>query len=403
MTQKPENILETCGLPIFFKVDNADAVGISAPENRKGLAVRTFIRSLSFMQKEALVVSGTAGQAWRLASDEGPSLNSFDSAPCPLAFFTVGMVSSYVNEIQALSKIENIKIKNLKIVQDNYYSMEGSLPKGTMAAGALPIDLDIQIETDAEDSKVKKLVYDAIYVSPINGLMRKSIASLFSLSKNGKPVNVGRVPALDSPLYPDTDGLFQSVKVSDDRVVAGPLIEKLAPDAKHSRIARATGSGLSAEQSRKVQVRGICTLREDGVKQIDQYLFSLSGSQFRFLSDEAPQHGGQGRAPDAASYISAGIGFCFMTQLGRYAAILRKNLDDCKIVQDTHFPVGGATGGTGTIGEADPVETHLYLKTSEGDDFARGILDMGEQTCFLHAFCHTELKPNIRGIHCFRK
>ena len=113
MIQKAANILETCGLPIFFKVDNPDAVGISAPENRKGLAVRSWVRSLSFMQKEALVISDTTGLAWRLASDEGPSLNSFDSAPCPLAFFTVGMVSSYVNEIQALAKIQNIEIKKI--------------------------------------------------------------------------------------------------------------------------------------------------------------------------------------------------------------------------------------------------------------------------------------------------
>ena len=403
MIQKAENILETCGLPIFFKAGNADKAGIRAPQNRKGLAVRTLIRSLSFMQKEALVISDTTGLVWRLASDEGPSLNSYDSAPCPLAFFTVGMVSSYVNEIQALAKIENIEIKNIKIVLDNYYSMEGSLPRGTMVGGALPMDLDVQIETDAEDIKAKKLVYDAIYVSPINGLMRKSINSLFSILKNGKPVEVGRVSVLDEPMSTDPEDPFQSISVSDDRAVVEPLIEKLPKSETKSEFAGGKGSGLSAEQSRKVQVRGICTLRKDGVKQIDQYLYSLSGSQFRFLSDEAPQHGGQGRAPDAVSYISAGIGFCFMTQLGRYAAILRKNLNDCRIVQDTHFPVGGATGGTGTVGEADPVETQLYLKTSEDDDFAREILDMGEQTCFLHAFCRTALKPNIRRIHNFRK
>jgi uncharacterized OsmC-like protein len=313
------------------------------------------------------------------------------------------MVSSYVNEIQALAKIENIEIKNLKIVLDNYYSMEGSLPRGTMIAGALPSDLDIQIEADAEDSKLKRLVYDAIYVSPINGLMRKSIDSLFSLSKNGKPVKAGRVSALDGPMSPDPEDPFQSVKVSDDRTVVDPLIEKLPQGETESEFAGGVGSGLSPEQHRKVQVRGICALREDGVKQIDQYLYSLSGSQFRFLSDEAPQHGGQGRAPDAVSYISAGIGFCFMTQLGRYAAILRKNIDDCRVVQDTHLPVGGATGGTETVGEADPVETHLYLKTSEDDDFARNILDMGEQTCFLHAFCRTVLKPNIKRIDCYKR
>jgi uncharacterized OsmC-like protein len=398
MTQKATNVLETCGLPIFFKVDNADEVGISAPKNRKGLAVRTWVRSLSFMQKEALVISDTTGLVWRLASDEGPSLNSFDSAPCPLAFFTVGMVSSYVNEIQALAKIQNIKIKNIKIVLDNYYAMEGSLPRGTMIGGALPIDLDIQIETDADDSKVKKLVYDAIYASPIIGFMRDSLNSLFSLSRNGMPVEVGRVTALDGPIEPDPDDRFPAVKVSGDPVVVEPLIEKLVQAETKSGISSGSASGLAPEQSRKIHVRGICTLREDGVKQIDQYLFSLSGSQFRFLSDEAPQHGGQGKAPDAVSYISAGIGFCFMTQLGRYAAILRKNLDECRIVQDTHFSVGGATGGTGKRAEADPVETHLYLKTSEDEGFARDILDMGEQTCFLHAFCRTELKPNIKRI-----
>lgn len=398
MPKKDTNVLESCGLPIFFKVDNADEVGISAPENRKGLAVRTWVRSLSVMQKEALVISDTTGLVWRFASDEGPYLNSFDSAPCPLAFFTTGMVSSYMSEIQALANIQNIKIKNIRLVQDNYYSMEGSLPRGTMIGGALPIDLDIQIEADAADSVVKKLVYDAVYASPINGLMRDSLNSRFTLSRNGQPVGVGRVAALDGPVEPDPGDRFPLVKVSGDKLAAVPLIEKLEQVAAKTGVTGGAGSSLKSEQSRQLYVRGICTIREDGVKQIDQYLFNPLGSQFRFLSDEAPQHGGQGQAPDAVSYLSAGIGFCYMTQLGRYATILRKNLADYRIVQDTHFSLGGATGGTGKKGEADPVETHVYLTTSEDDDFARNILDMGEQTCFLHAFSRTELKPNIKKI-----
>ena len=52
------------------------------------------------MQKEAIVASARSGKAWRLASDEGPYLDGFDSAPCPLSFLTTGMVSSYFNEIQ---------------------------------------------------------------------------------------------------------------------------------------------------------------------------------------------------------------------------------------------------------------------------------------------------------------
>jgi len=67
-------------------------------------------------------------------------------------------------------------------------------------------------------------------------------------------------------------------------------------------------------------------------------------------------------------------------------------------VQDIHFSKGGASGGTGQAGRADPVETHVYLHSLEDDEFARAALDMGEQTCFLHAFCRTDLKAKVRVV-----
>jgi uncharacterized OsmC-like protein len=156
------------------------------------------------------------------------------------------------------------------------------------------------------------------------------------------------------------------------------------------------GSSLSEQQDRVLHLRGICRLREDGVKQVEQRLYNPHGTIFHFLCDEAPENGGRGTAPDAATYISAGIAFCFMTQIGRYAKIAKQDLRDYRIVQDAHFSLGGASGGTGVAGEADPIETHLHLQSGEDDDFARTALDMGEQTCFLHALCRTELKTRIR-------
>jgi hypothetical protein len=85
-----------------------------------------------------------------------------------------------------------------------------------------------------------------------------------------------------------------------------------------------------------------------------------------------------------------------MTQLGRYAQIVRKNREEYRIVQDTHFSLDGGSGGTGQEGTADPVETHVYLTTSEDEEFARTLLDTGEQTCFLHAFCRTDPKPKVK-------
>ncbi len=166
-----------------------------------------------------------------------------------------------------------------------------------------------------------------------------------------------------------------------------------SPKAEHSTTL--ANDSLSDQQNRLLHCRGICTLREDGVKQIEQHLYNPYGSVFYFLSDEAEGAGGHGLAPDAASYISAGIGFCFMTQLGRYAKIVKKDLSSYRILQDTHFSLGGASAGTGKAGTADPVETHVYLDSAEDDEFARNALDMGEQTCFLHAFCRTDLKNRV--------
>jgi hypothetical protein len=155
------------------------------------------------------------------------------------------------------------------------------------------------------------------------------------------------------------------------------------------------GDSLAAEQSRLLHVRGIGTLREDGVKDVELHLYNPHGTVFRVLSDEAPEHGGRGLAPDAVSYISAGIGFCFMTQFGRYAKIVNKELRRYRILQDTHFSLGRASGGAGESGQADPVETHVYLDTGEDDEFAQRILDMAEQTCFLHALCKADLKTQV--------
>ena len=81
MTKIGENIIaESVQMP-FFPVSNADDVGSEAPEGRKGDALRTWVRSLSSFQKEALVRSAASGKTLRLVSDDSPFLNGHDAAP----------------------------------------------------------------------------------------------------------------------------------------------------------------------------------------------------------------------------------------------------------------------------------------------------------------------------------
>jgi len=387
------NSLIESGKPLFFEVENPADLGLTAPAIHMGEAIRVRARSLSGMQKEALIVAARARKAWRLVSDEGAYLAGRDEAPCPLSFLTTGMVSSYMNEILALATTRQIELHKIRLIQDNRYTMTGSALKGTMTGGAKDVMLTAQITSGADRDTLAKLVLDATAASPLNGLMRGVKESLFTLTHNAREIEPGRAHRLSKSAVADPGEGF-----ADARPTAGDwsgLVRRgeLTPKAAHS--VTLANDSLADQQSRLLHIRGICTLRDDGVKQIEQQLFNPHGSIFYFLCDEAQENGGQGRAPDAASYISAGIGFCFMTQFGRYAQIAKKDLRKYRIVQDTHFSLGGASAGTGKAGRADPVETHVYLETGESDDFARTALDMAEQTCFLHAFCRTDLKVRV--------
>jgi len=402
--------LEELGYPLFFRVDDAGDADLDAPTPRLDQAHRTRVRALSGMQKEALVTSSVSGDTWRIVSDEGEYLDGADVAPSPLACMTTGMVSSYATEILALADERGIDVDDLTLVQDNYYTMKGSALRGTMTGGALPVDLEARIDADADESALRDLVETATATSPVHGLMVEALSNRFKLALNGEAVDTDRVEELDGDLLREAVDPFGAISrdapEQDPPNVyrTGKTTESL-PEADRKYTA-GEGSSLEEEQDRILHLRGICSLDEEGVKEITVKIFSPQGTIFELRSDEPEGHGGRGRAPDAASYMAAGIGFCFMTQFGRYAEITKQELSDYRIVQDTHLSggVAGAHAGTADAGEsadveparADPVETHVYLDSPEGPEFARDALDMSEQTCFLHAFCRTALDgPNV--------
>ncbi len=388
------DMLGASGKPLFFRTDAA--VGLRPPQLRQGRgeAVRAVVRSLSVMQKEALIVSARTGAVWRLASDEGAYLDGHDVAPCPLSFFTTGMICAFMNEILALARQRGIALRHLVLVQDNYYTMKGSALAGTMTGGARDIELEAIVDTDAPPGAVQALVSDAVAAAPVYGLVRGQKASLFTLTHNGRAVTPDKARPVGSSAEPDGNESFDpAVPAAGDWT---SLVRRAGPSPDHAHTTTRAGGSLAEHQDRLLHVHATCTLGKDGVKQVEQHLYNPQGSIFHFRSDEAPVNGGKGLAPDAATYLAAGIGFCFMTQLGRYAKIVKKPLESYRIVQDLHLSLGGASGGSGQAGNADPIETHVHLQGGESDDFARACLDMSEQTCFLHALCRTDLKVRVK-------
>lgn len=382
--------IQTSPHPLVFKLGNAEALGFTAPVS-DDIAIRTWTRSLEGMQKEAIVAYGPTGTAWRMVCDEGPYLNGTDLAPFPLAFFTAGLAADYMSAVLASLRQHRIEYRDIRLVQDNVYTMEGSALKGTMTGGALPVSLEAQIDSDVSAGDIEEAVTAALASSPAGALLREPLTSAFTVTLNGEPLPPRRVAALAGKPEPEPRG-FDEAGPAAGGEFAADIIEKLeSADIVHG-IEGGAGSSLTAEQKRTLQIRGICTLRDDGMKEIKVQLFKPIGSCFHFLSDDSNDAGGRERAPSGLVYLSAGIAFCYMTQLGRYAHIVKKPLESYRIVQDTCFRSAAKKNGEGG---ADPVKTHVYLKTREDKDYALILVDMGEQTCFLHAACRSGVETKL--------
>lgn len=381
------NLLQESGLPLAYAA--AGHVPLNSPAGPSGyeVSVRTIVRSLSVMQKEATVMSTRSATRWRLSSDEGPYLQGHDFAPAPLSHMTVGFATDVLASIRRALFGAGIPDDRLRLTFDARFSMEGSMRARTMTGGAQSPEVTVHLP-HSDSSDVVEAVRSGVLASATAGLAHPALTSEFSLSSHGRQVEVGKVAATseEMPGDPGSDAELPAVAVDTE-----PLIVKTMDVTDTSTD---QGSSLQDEQSRGLHLRAHASRRGDGMTEVELQLNRPNGSTFTFLSDEPQAHGGQGRAPDSLTYMSAGLGFCFMTQIGRFAKIVKQDLGPYHIIQDTRFTLGdGDTPGR----SAAPV-THVYLSPEGGEEGARDALDMSEQTCFLHALCRTELKPVVQVV-----
>ena len=383
--------------PLVFKVGDISSLPDPYINTNDGIAVRTVTRALEGMQKEAIVHNGFTKTAWRMVCDEGPWLNGTDLSSFPLGFYSAGMAASLASEITALAKQRNISVQGLELIQDARYSMEGSAVKRTMRGTALPIETEIRIKSDAPKADIQKLVFHSLAASPADAIMRSELESHFRITRNDKDIGVGKAKLSTIPAASDPKRLFDDVTPAEDTTLAENIIEKQeGADTAGDKVS-GKPVGFVSDQKRMLQVRAVLRLREDGLKTIQtQCIQPSGGSVFNFLSDDSLAFGGQGRAPTGLDYISAGVSFCFMTQLSRFAGIVKQDLQSYGIVQDTSFSLPGSSAHRNKAATAELVDTHVFLTSDDDDEANRVLVDMGEQTCYLHACYRGVAKTRLR-------
>lgn len=357
-----------------------------SPDDPLGINLRCSARALQGMQKEAIVANSSNGTGWRLVCDEGPYLNGSDLAPFPLGHFCAGMVSCYMAELVALLRERRVSFRNLKLVQDNRYSMSGSALAGTMTGSALPVTLQLVVDSPLRASELQALLCEALARAPVAALLDGVCINEFSLVHNGERLPTQRVVSTIDSVPPCPDGFDALTPASP---CAEDLIVKVAAAQRREGVSGGVASSLQDNQQRILHMQGSCHLRDDGLLETTVELFQPLGSSFRFIADPTGQ-----RAPAGLDYLVAGLAFCFLTQIGRYTAIRKWPLADYRIVQDCCFH----PARNGLSPRMQPVVTHLFMQSELDADSARQVLDMGEQTCFLHAACRQPVPLELREL-----
>lgn len=375
--------LETLGYPIGYKavsIENWPSIPLG------DVAMRTEARALTGMQKEALVYYQPTRTLWRFASDEGPYLKGTDLAPFPLAFYAAGMAFSFAAEFLKHARAYPVTIEKFELEQDNFYTMEGSAIRGDMLGGCLPTKILLKADTDADDATLQTLTAAAEKSSPAQGYMRSQLQNVFSLWHNGVQVEVVRLhPSQNAASDPATR--FNAPPAADNP--RDDMVIKLDAAEAVFGVTGGAGSSLQSEQKRLLHVRTLLSQREDGLLEAKVQLLKPIGSTFRFLCDVDNTASGDAQAPPPLAYLAAGVAFCFMTQVGRYAKIVKRGLQSYRVVQDTVFNVAAGQAN------AEPVDTHLFIETAEASDVSQKLLSMSEQTCFLHAAMRTEVPSEV--------
>jgi hypothetical protein len=373
--------IETSPHPLGFKAGQGATGGDAA------IWTRTRVRSLAGMQKEAFVEYGPTGTVWRMVADEGAGLNGTDLAPFPLAFFNAGLLASTMAEIEALAEARGLSVDGAGAAATNTYMIEGSATQGTQQGSSLPADIHLSPPTGADQDAWMEILRHAVAASPVDAILRAPLTSRFSLSCNGKRLATDKVPECTEEPISAEAALFDGLAPIEN--AADALIKK-EPAANDAPPRQPPVPG----QKRTLVVGGAASFAAGGRKNIRVQNGMPGSSAFHFLSDNSAHFGGAETAPPGIVLAAAGIGFCYMTQLGRYAKLTHQDLQSYAITQDMNFGVPGASGRTDTPPLAEAAVTHIHLEMGADGD-ARLVTDMAARMCFLHSALAAQLKTKV--------
>lgn len=359
------------GYPIGFKMAAGSRISTLANGVPGDDVVVAEVRHVGHHQKEAVVEEGRGGPKWRLASDEGVHLKGTDLAPFPLGYYNAGLQADLAGRITRLATARGIALERLAMTLTTAYSLTGSFVQGTGQGVAEGVTIDLDIATGGFGADIAALVRDAVTASPALSMVTSQIDNTFALYANGRRRNPITLPA------------SAAVNADDPFIKYRELPRPSAGAGDQSRLVVKTGekqagepilAPVSGKVIREVKGRGEL-VDARGIYRCKVALNLPASSLFEFTADET----GAATAPTGLALATAGIAFCYITQISRYIENMKLPIRGVRLVQSSPYGITGDGHGT-----AAPCDTHLFLNGETDDDTFEMLQRVAANTCYLH-------------------
>lgn len=374
--------IDSSGFPLGFLVSSGERAGVLSKSGGDSVFM-TEARMLAAHQKEVVVQEGAGGAKWRLTSDEGKHLKGDDLAPFPLGFFNAGLQADLYGRLVRLAAEDGYDLGSaeLQLLLKNFYWLTGSFVRGDGKGFSDPPSIQFSCKADQQD-KITALASKAANTSPAISTLRKSLDNTFALYVNGTRQKVSSMKNSEAADAPDPYITYSAPPSPADNTPDDPIWKtgeleqgevKLAPAGTKTRIIRTvTGSGKLVDQ--------------DGLVETDTWLEMPGVTHFGIRADESLQGL---RAPAGLSLLSAGVVFCYMTQLSRYIENMKLGIEGMRIVQYTPFSASNDNA------DAKPADTHLFLNGRADVETHENLMRIAAETCYLHVTMAKALDPEI--------
>jgi len=252
------------------------------------------------------------------------------------------------------------------------------------------------IRSTAPENAVASLVRAAVAASPALAAMRISVENTFAIYVNGRRREVKTMK--NSPA-PDAADPLKTYSAAPSPLAGASDLADLV--RKTGQLREGTVTEAPAGTTTRIirTVDGICRLLEPGgVTETDTVLGLPGMSHFALKSDERGATGGAAapdQGPAGLSLLSAGIAFCYMTQLARYIEHMKFKIRQVRLVQFSPYTLRGAATDDSARGGIEPVDTHLFLHGEESDETHETLMRIAATTCYLHATLGSALEPEV--------